>query len=72
MTKRYKPNLAGQILSNDQRETIAIVGETLAEALDINTWGVVEDTIPQRTPHEQARMLVETDALLKSITKSRK
>ena len=71
MTKQVSPKVAGQILSNGKGATTAIVGETLAEALDIDTWAIVEDTIPKRAPRERARALEAADALLKSVTTSR-
>ena len=68
MTRRSYRGAADQILSNEGKETTTTFGENLAQALDINTWVIVKDTIPERTSADQAEALEEADDLLRRIS----
>ena len=47
------PKIAGQILSVGGERAV-LLGETLADALDLDTWELAADTTPTRTPEEDA------------------
>ena len=48
------PKLAGQILNVDDERAV-LLGETLADALDLDTWEQATHAAPAYTPEEAAK-----------------
>ncbi|GAA5666108.1 hypothetical protein Brsp07_04617 [Brucella sp. NBRC 14130] len=62
---RERAKIAGEIVGNG----VAVVGETLADALNVDTWTQMADTIPPRTPEQEAtarRQLEEWERSVKA------
>ena len=55
------PKVAGQIIGADG-ERVFLVGETLADVLDLANWELVVDTRPTFTPDEEAARLAKLEA----------
>lgn len=55
------PKVAGQIISADG-ERVFLVGETLAEVLDLANWELVVDTRSTFTPDEKAECRAKLEA----------
>ena len=61
------PKIAGQILSVGGERAV-LLGETLADAVDLDTWELVADTTPTLTPDEDAERRAKLDAWERSVT----
>ena len=55
------PKVAGQVVGADG-ERVFLVGETLADVLDLANWELVVDARPTRTPDEEAARLAKPNA----------
>ena len=55
------PKVVGQIIGADG-ERVFLVGETLADVLDLANWELVVDTRPTLTPDEEAARLAKLEA----------